>query len=509
MADDILNKVINFISRDSEPGSDKDLLLKQIAKEIPQNKYAKFYRPRQGEADIPLAQYFYSIYKTVYPLIQFMNDPSKEGRIRQITLEAFLDKQVMDLIKRLSPEAIAERKKNVGPDTARQLKEELAALSTGFDSPKVAAADKCYDLIASMKQFVFFDYITLLRKFDPETRSDDFSYQPKFAAVDVSILATDLSTFLSVLPSSEAEDSWKTVFGIFKYCKGGTDVMPLSNWINLLLSLNDVKQSRILELINKLATSNPILEIKQITHNENLSSLWLEQKTIEVREVINTVTNNQKSSQIKSLEQAIFGTATASKLEFYTPEKGQILVNKELNSYTYAPALNHLLAFIDEYISKEIQELCELLLVRGQWTKGNASRLMSEAFHNVLDITEEITTLDGNMSDEGTDGSRLKSALLRVDRDKSQIRYINSIVESVNDEALEIINKTVPSLIVVGKHFKMLMDDVEKKPFELMMNWKELALYSKQPLSQRIGAAYKKVNYFVQLMYLETQQTEE
>jgi hypothetical protein len=71
------------------------------------------------------------------------------------------------------------------------------------------------------------------------------------------------------------------------------------------------------------------------------------------------------------------------------------------------------------------------------------------------------------------------------------------------------INDAVQSLIVVGKHLKMLMDDFEKKPSELIINWKELSSVSKNPLIQRISAVYKKINYFVQLMILETKQPEE
>ena len=509
MPEDIINKVMHFISRDGESGSDKDVLLKQLAKEISQNKYAKFYRIRQAEADIPLGQYFYSIYKTIYPLEVFMNDPSREARIRQITLEAFLDKNVMDIVRRLSPERIAERKKDAEKDISQELKEDLSALSAGFDSPKIAAADKCYNLITSVKQFVFYDFCSLIRKFDPEMKEGDFMSPPKFAPVDASILAAEISTFLSVLPSFEADDDWKTVFEIFKYCKGGTDVIPLATWNSLLITLKDLKQSKILELINKLATSNPILDIKPIIPNENLSALWLEQKTIEVREVIYGIANSQKSAQIKTLEQAVFGALATTRLSYYTPERGKILVDKELERYAYASALNHLLAFIQEYLAKEIQELCDILLIRGQWTNNNASRQMSESFHNVLDIVEEIITLDESLAEDGINGPRLKGALLRVDRDKSQIRYINSMLETINEEALNIINRAVPSLIVVGKHFKMLMDDYDKKPFELIMNWKELALYSKQPISQRVSVAYKKINYFVQLMIMETKPIEE
>ena len=508
MAEDIINKVIHFISRDNEAASDKDILLKQIGKELSQNKYAKFYRLRQGEADVSLVQFFYNIYKTIYPLQVFLNDPAKDVKIRQITLEAFLDKSVMDIIKRISPEGITERKRLIGAGISGELEDDLAALSAGFDTPKIAAADKCYNLIVAIKQFVFFDFCSLIRKFDPEMKEGDFLSQPRYSPVDASILAPEISTFLAIQPIYDVDDDWKTVFEIFKYCKGGVDVVPLAQWKNILVSLKDVRDSRILETINKLATGNPILEIKPVVPNENLSALWLEQKTIEVREVIFDIANNQKSAQIKTLEDAVFGSLATMRLSYYTPERGKILIDKELGKYIYASAINHLFTFIQEFLSKEIHELCDILLIRGQWTNNSASRQMSEGFHNVLEITDEIIKLDESLADDGSNGSRLRGALLRVDRDRNQARYISSVIESINEEALNIINRAVPSLIVVGKHFKLLMEDADKKPFELIMNWKELALYSKLPISQRIAAVYKKINYFVQLMIMETQQTE-
>ncbi|MDR0457198.1 MAG: hypothetical protein LBH20_11010, partial [Treponema sp.] len=116
---------------------------------------------------------------------------------------------------------------------------------------------------------------------------------------------------------------------------------------------------------------------------------------------------------------------------------------------------------------------------------------------------------DETLDEDGSNGPRLRGALLRVDRDKSQARYINAIINSINEEALYMINEAVPALIVVGKHFKMLVDDYEKKYHELIMNWKELTQYSKVPISQRISFIYKKINYFVQLMLLETRSDDE
>jgi hypothetical protein len=307
----------------------------------------------------------------------------------------------------------------------------------------------------------------------------------------------------------EKEDDWKTVFEILKYCKGGTDVIPLAQWNNILLNLADIKQSKIFELIGKLATGNPILEIKTVIPNEALSAQWLENKTSEIRDMINSINDNQRQNQINTLEEAVFGSLAVMRLNYYTPEKGKVLLDKGLESYTYDMALNHLLTYIQEYLSKEIQELCDILLVRGQWTNNSYSRIMSDAFHTVLDTVDEILKLDESLSDDGTNGPRLRAALLRIDRDKTQSRFIHSIISMINEEALTIINKAVPALIVVGKHFKMLIDDCEKKPFELIMNWKELNSVTKIPMGQRMGAVYKKLTLFVQLMTMEKTPTEE
>jgi hypothetical protein len=55
---------------------------------------------------------------------------------------------------------------------------------------------------------------------------------------------------------------------------------------------------------------------------------------------------------------------------------------------------------------------------------------------------------------------------------------------------------------------KALSDDMPKKQSEIIINWKELDGYSKTPLAPRILDAYKRINYFVQLMTLAARPTE-
>jgi hypothetical protein len=510
MADDIINKVISFISGDSDGGDDKQVLLKQLVKEIQQNKYAKFYRARQEEADPSLAQYFYNIYKIIYPARVFMKDQSKDAQIRHITLESFLDRSTMDIIKRLTPEALAERRKTAGAGIPKQLEADLTALTTGFDSSRLAAADKCYNLIAVFNRFISWDYSGFLKKFDLELAEDDFSSLPKFAPLRIDTIMADIAGFLSILPSFDIRDDWKTVLEILKYCKGGTDLIPLEVWNGLLASLKDLKQSKMLELMVRLGSGNPVWEPKAApAPDEQLSAGWLDHKAAEVRQVIMDITGSQRNIQIAALEKTVFGQTDTMRLTFYNREHGKILVQKELEPYVYAPALNHLTTFIQDFLNKEMAELSDIILVRGQWTNNAAAIAMSDSYHSVTEIVPEITGLDESLSEDGSNGPRIRGALLRVDRDPAQARYLNSIVSSVNENALNIINRAVQYLIIVGKHLKMLMDDSQKKQHELIMNWKDLAQVSKTPIPPRLTDAYKRVNYFVQLMVLETHPAEE
>jgi hypothetical protein len=183
---------------------------------------------------------------------------------------------------------------------------------------------------------------------------------------------------------------------------------------------------------------------------------------------------------------------------------GEVYRRKNLDAFLYAEGVNYLRAFLDDFIGKEFKELCDILLIRGQWTNNTMAREMSEALHLLLDKPQEIDDLDTVMSEDGADGSRLRASMLRIDRDPTQARYINSILGKCNGEALEIINESAQALIVIGKHLKNLIEDIQKKHPELLVNWRELNLASKEPITQRMVGDFKRINYFVQLMHLCT-----
>jgi hypothetical protein len=53
------------------------------------------------------------------------------------------------------------------------------------------------------------------------------------------------------------------------------------------------------------------------------------------------------------------------------------------------------------------------------------------------------------------------------------------------------------------------LEDTQKKPAELIMNWHELNSASEVPMAQRITEDYKRMYYFVQLLQFFTGPVEE
>ncbi|MCL2514195.1 MAG: DUF5312 family protein [Oscillospiraceae bacterium] len=502
MAEDLVDKVINFFSGDSEKMSDKEVILKQRLKELGENKYVKFYRLKTDEADPSLAQFFYSLYKMILPVRTFMKDTAKITRLRQLVLEAYLDASIVDLIKRLRPSEIEERSKNTPPkELTAEIRADIEALTEKFDSGRINGVNRCHNLVMVVFQFVMFDYPALLKYFDQNFTEGPFGGDAKFSQVKASVIAKSVGEFLAVSQNINPDSDWKTLIKLLRLC-AGEELVSDNQFAQLLLGLRDIVNSKVLELIVQCGSMNPIWTCKPRIPDEHIAEAWLESKIDKAQECIDKINTGEKNKQISALLKEIFYGGDLQRLDYYTVARNDSLRKKELAEFAYAEGLNYLSVFLSEYVEKDIHELCDILLIRGQWTNNSFSKEMSEAFHQMLAMPSVISQLDETLSDEGSNGSRLKAALLRVDRDRTQARYIESIINDVDDSALELLNTAVGHLTVIDKHLKNLGDDVQKKHPELIINWRELNSVSKVPLLQQMAENHGRLSSFIQLLQL-------
>jgi hypothetical protein len=504
MAEDLMDKVFSFFSGDGNETDDRKVLLKQTFKDLTQNKYARFFRAKTDEADSSLAAFLYGIYKITFAIRTFMQNEEKMAQLKQSVLEAFMDNAILETVKRLSPALVEERAKKTAPaELTTQIQTDITRLSAAFDDTRIGGANRAYNLVAALSQVVNFNFPALLKKFDVNFLGGNFSVEPKFSPVRIDIVAKELGEFLEASHSLNPEGDWGALLNLLKVCTG-QDLAQPNQFMIMTNSLRDVHQSKILELMVQYGLRNPVWQWKPRIPDEHIGEEWLQARQAEAQESIKKITSAQKHSQISALTRQIFDTTDLVRLENYTMAKGEVFRKRDLENFAYAEGLNYLRVFLEDCLEKEFRELCDILLIRGQWTNNTMSKEMSEALHQLLDASAPILELDAALSDDGSDGSRLKAAVMRVDRDRTQARYINSIVGNCNEMALEMINSAAQNFIVIGKHLKSLIEDVQKKHPELLINWRELNSVSKLPMPQRMTDDYKKINYFIQLMRLCT-----
>ena len=503
MAEDLMDKVFSFFSGDGLT-DEKQNMLKHTAKELGQSKYSKFFRIRSEEIDPLFTSFLFSIYKIIYPIRLFMLDNKKVARLKELLISSSLDSSINEIIKRLDYSMLdAKSKMMEGEALISLIQEDTKELENQFNSSRMTAANRSYEMVSALGLFVSYNFPGFFKKFDPHFADGSFLIEPKFPALKTILIIDQIGEFLTVTQHLRPEDDWNNLLNLFRICEGHDLAVP-EQFTTMIKTLRELHTSRILELMVQYTLRNPVWQWKHLTFHETIAEDWLETKKMEANGYIMKINNAKKNSQINALTKEIFEATDLVRLENYTVQLGEPLRRKELEHYYYAEGLNYLKAFLDDYVEKDIRELSDILLIRGQWTNNTMSKEMSEALHELLAAQTSISDLDNIMAEDGADGSRLRAAMLRVDRDSTQTRYINVIVNKTNTQALEIINQAAQDLIVIGKHMKNLIDDVQKKHPELLVNWREINLASKEPIAQRMIADFKRINYFVQLMHLCT-----
>jgi len=503
MAEDIVGKVISLFSGDKTVNmSDKEIVLQQRLKELGENKYTSFFRPKTEEADIPLAQFFHSLYSTLLPMRGFMKDTAKMVQLRQVVMEAFLDPAIVDTIRRLNPNGIEERAATTpSMELVAEIRADIAKLGTGFNSARINGVNRCHNMIMIISHLVNFDYPTILKKFDPNFTDGPFSVPPKFSPVKLDMIARELGEFLVVAHGVIPDSDWKTLLKLLKIC-AKEELISETQFAQMLIGLRDILNSKILILMVQYGSRNPVWTCKPRIPDEHVAEAWVEAKTLKAQACIETIKGKEKKQQIDGLVKKIFDSDELIVLENYTPAAGLPYRKRELTDFAYAEGLNYLSSFLSGGFDKEV---CELLLIRGQWTNNASSKEMSEALHQVMELAGPISALDEELSLDGTDGSRLKVAINRVDRDSTQIRHINTIVGNINDGAQEILEHATQHFSVIAKHMKSMVEDIQKKHPELIVNWRELSSVSKEPILPLMEKETLKIHNFVQLMGLCSQ----
>jgi hypothetical protein len=502
MAFGFFRKLFSFFDRGKDGGRGR--LLKKIAKDIQGSRLVRFYKPKSVEVQPAMAKYFYDLYKNLAHAQVFLQNADKSPKLKLFTVEAFLDMKFLDARQRLNVEYVEERAKTTPiAEVARLLKEDLAFFAGAFDGDFISRVDRCYNRILALIQFVSFDYYVFLRKFDPALQERNFTAAPHFKPVRGELLEEGIKDFLDAACLIENDSDWTVPLQVLKAFKNGLDVVKEDEWLNVLAQLRDLRRTSILELMIRHISQDPRWEFTTRITQEHIAEAYLKERRQEVENAVSGFLSSQRKNQINVLARELFGDPDIKRLQHYTEKNNESFIRIGVGGFAYTQILNYLKIFLTDFFQQDMQNLCELLLIRGHWSSVEQSKEMSETFHALLEHTDRLLALEQSLGEDGEEGSKIRSILIKSGRNQSQLRYLNTMIRSIDERVRDLLNGTTESLLLLGRQFKEILQD-SKNDGTYIINYRELQRESEPPLTQRIILNYKRIYAYLQLHMLVT-----
>lgn len=489
-----------FLSDD--PERKKQRRLRELSADLKKAR-PRYFNPSQGNADPSMARFFWEIYRTVAAGQVLLKGAQTSGALKATLVDLTLTEEKLALRERLSERAINDRAKTSDPAAlSAAVKAELQQFLDGFDAEAIAEVDALYNRLLVLLDLIGFDYYFLLRKFDGGLPERDFSYAPRFAAVDASLVLEDVQDFLEILPNVDPDADWDRLLGILKAHRG-VEIVGRDGLRKALQLIREAQRTGVLLKIARCVGQNPDWKPMVRVHNEQIVETYLAKVRTEAEGTVQKVASGRRNEKIEELARAVFGKGTVSVLTNYSENANPEFSQKLLGGFAHVAALNYLRAFLTDYLPTSIREVVDLLLIKGKWANKETSQQMSEAFHQLLRQAETIGLFDADLAEDGETGRRLKTIALRADRDRKAVVQLRMTLRQINDEANTLIGDSVQHLVGIARVLRLAHEDVVKLNPTLLLNWKELKpTTDNRDMRGLIAAVYRKIYNFVQLMQM-------
>lgn len=497
--ENLFQRFFSSLFKSSDPEAEKKRQLKAIAKHLSHSKY-KFYKFNSDEALPAMGKFFYELYKALNAAQAMFNSIQNPNAIKNMVIEYSLTEQQKKTMDCLTEEYIKEQAKTVPiRELSAQINSNIAQLSKGFDSEQITKIDRLYAKLSAFRALCTFDYYFLLKKFDTNLKEHDFSSVPKFETIRAEYVAEELKDFIAVAWAVPVKENWSDVMGVFKMMKG-VEPIAAGLWTKVLSRITDLKSSAALEMIIRLITKNPDFAIEIQENLEPIIEPQIDKIRAQAEAAIKKIELEQKNSQVDKILSVIFGTTSVTKLKNYTENGSLLFAKKMIGEYTMHQPLNYMKAFLIDYFKRSVREFADLVLIRGKWQTATLSNEMSDSYHALLDVSEQITVFDNSLAEDSSQGIKIRNMLLKADHDKEAKRLLTSTLKDINTKATRLVQTGSQELVVFARHVKSVLEDHEKHEPVLLINWKELDRFAETPIKENAVSIYKMIYQFITLM---------
>jgi hypothetical protein len=497
----LIERILSIFFGVGDSDRQKKRVLKTLGKNLSKDKY-KFYKPRGKEIQPPFGRFLYEIYKSISAVRKLVQTSETGGALKMVVIDSLMDERQHEIRDNLDERVIREQVRTSDMKTvADQVKDRMIDLVGSFDANKVKRVNTLYSDLRTFVDFCHFDYYFTLKKIDSAISEDSFTYKPKFEPIDAEYVVDDIRDFLDVAGALPLEADWDAVFDVLAVYRN-VEVVDRDQWRKIWKMLRAVLDSGVLEQIVQHAADDPYWTAKVQARNYRIVEPYLTEVKSEVESTLQKISSERRNNKIEQLVKQVFGTTVVARTKNYTDKANAQFQRLDGAEYLHTEAMNYLKAYLLDFFKKDVREIVQdLLIVRGKWVTNVQSTQISDAYHGVLGVSEQIIKLDEDLGAEGELGQKVRRALGRVvDRDRSSQKLIRELLDQINGKVLRLVNEAAQNLIIIGKNLKLLIEDIDRKEHQIITNWKELDSEIEDSLKERMSVMYKQLYYLVQLL---------
>lgn len=486
--------------KSSNPEAEKKRRLKAIAKSFSKTKYHSFYRPGTIEVMPPFAKLFYDIYKIISPAQVIFKTNQNPNLYKFQVINYSLSEKQLGLLDNFDQQKILEQARTVPLNQlSAKLEEDFSIFSSEFDNDRMNKTENLYKAFSIFQDFCCFDYYVLLKKFCSSFQEFNFNTVPNFEKINGEYITDDLKDFCAAAYAITDENIvWNELFNFFKETQA-SETVSAGNWKKIIARIKNIQQTGAFDMMIRHISGNTDYVTQVPSHYTSLIEPYVDKIREEMQTTLSKIGSQQKENKANQICEQIFGSTDFQTLHFYVSSANDAYLKKELDTYLFAEPLNYLKAFLLEYVKKDIREFYDVVVVRGQWDATLANP-MSNAYQELLKISDEITSFDNDLSEDGGSGLKIKTLLPKTAHDPGAENIINRVISDSNEQARGFLITSAQDLITIGKTLKMLIEDYSKQKPEIVHNWRELERFLDHPLKEFSVGIYKKIYLFVQLM---------
>lgn len=484
----------------TSPEAELKRQLKTIAKDLSKSKYHNYYKASSIEVTPVLAKLFYDIYKIISPAqLLFHANENMNAFKHQIMNYSLSDKQ-LELLNHLDDQKIQEMAGKVSLENlTNQIDSDLKEFCDEFDDNRINKIENLYKSFVLFRDFCSFDYYVILKKFNSSIQENLFTEVPEFEKINAEYIVDDLKDFCTVAYAITNDTIvWNDLFEFFKSTHSA-EIVGLGNWKKIVAKIRSIQLSGAFDLMIRHITKKPNYQVMMSSSIASLSEPYLAKVKADTKKSLESVSSKMKQSKANSISSQIFGNEDVKMLRYYIPGACEQLAKKNLPVFVYSEPLNYLKAFLVNFVKRDVREYYDVVVIRGQWDAQLAQPL-SNAYQELLKISDEISRFDNSMAEVGPIGMKIKTLLPKTAHDPGAENIVRRLVGDANEEARGYLITCTQNCITIGKIMKQLIEDYMKQKPVIVGNWRELERYTEKPMKEFSVSIYKKLYLFVQLM---------